>query len=90
MRNGAPINLSANEWNAFCERINEFRVYCGLPEYGAFIRVYSGNEISAKIVNHAAWAIEAMTSTAPDGVIAGDTITANFFNGLKNALNSIT
>lgn len=88
---GKAIALTAQEWTDFCSRINEFRVYTGFPEYGAFVSVSPGTTISAEIVDHAVWAISAMgpPTSAPSGVSSGDTITAGFFNGLKNALNSI-
>lgn len=86
---GGDISLSAGEWNAFCTRINEFREYKGLAQYGAFVTARQGAEISASIVNHAVWAIGAMVSGAYSlEVRSGDTITAGFFNGLKDYLNS--
>lgn len=88
---GEPINISASEWNSFCDNINEVREYMGYPSYGAFTTVRSGTTISAQIVNHAVWAIGAMKSTAMNyEVSSGDPVTASFFNGLKNILNSIT
>lgn len=84
------ISLSAGEWNAFCVRINEFREYKGLAQYGAFVTARPGTNISASIVNHAVWAIGAMVSGAYSlEVRPGDTITAGFFNGLKDYLNSV-
>lgn len=86
-----PIDISASEWSAFCTRINEFRDYVGLPQYGAFVAVKSGMDITATIVNHAVWAIQAMNSGAQSlEVDPGDIISASFFNGLKNYLNGIT
>lgn len=39
---GVAIKISAQEWNSFCDRINEFRVYKGLPmlimRYGLSVR----------------------------------------------------
>lgn len=87
---GEPISLSANEWNAFCDRINKFREYKDLPQYGAFVHVSRGDTITAATVNHTVWAIGAMKSSALQYEVSpGDTITASFFNGLKNALNSL-
>lgn len=84
------IGLSAGEWNAFCVRINEFRDYKGLSQYGAFVTARTGADISAATVNHAVWAIGAMNSGAYSlEVSPGDTITADFFNGLKNYLNAL-
>lgn len=89
---GQPINISASEWNSFCDNINEVREFAGLPVYGAgnFGNVAPGDVITAATVNHAAWAIGAMTDSSPGGVYAGDPISASFFNRLKDALNSIT
>lgn len=91
VRAGRPILLSAYEWNAFCNRINDFRVYSGLPEYGDFERMYSGDPISAGVVRHAVWAISAMDPPykPPASPGSGDPITASFFNDLMDSLNSI-
>lgn len=91
IQSGLAIRLSAYEWNAFCNRINDFREYTGLPAYGAFVRADPGDAISANICKHAVWAIQAMNppTSAPETPTAGDTITAEFFNRLKSSLNSI-
>lgn len=87
---GNPILLSANEWNAFCDRINEFREYKSLPQYGAFVQVKTGDAIAAATVNHAVWAVGSMNSAAMElAVKSGDAIAASFFNGLKDDLNGI-
>lgn len=88
---GQPIQITADEFNNFLDRINEFREYVGLPSYGAFERAYRGNKITANIVKHAVWAIGAMNppTSTPSSPSAGDMITASFFNGLQNSLNSI-
>lgn len=88
---GAAIQISAAEFRAFLDRINEFRVYTGLPEYGAFVYPSAGDVMTAVMMGHPVYAIRAMgpsiaTPTAP---FAGDPITAAFFNGLRNSLNSI-
>lgn len=87
---GGFIQISAAEWNAFCDRINEFRDYDGLPYY-RFSYVRSGDNISANIVNEAVDAISSIRSAwgVPSRVYRGDTITANFFLGLQDALNSV-
>lgn len=88
---GATISLSAAEFNAFLGRINDFRVYLGLPQYGAFQYAQSGGLITAAIVAQTIYAINAMNPpvSAPSVPAQGDTITASFFNGLAAALNSI-
>lgn len=89
IKSGGKIRLSADEWNAFCECINEFRVYDSLPEYN-FTTVYSGDKISAAIVNQARTAINAISTcgSVPSKVSTGDPITASFFLDLQDALNA--
>lgn len=87
---GAPIRVSASEWNAFCARINAFREYVGLARYGAFPTVRSGDAMTAAVFNHAVWAIGAMDSRAYSvEARAGDPITAKAFNDLKTYLNAL-
>lgn len=86
---GGPVRISAGEWNAFCARINEFRAYRGLSSYW-FTTVYSGNAISADVVNQAWNAISQMSGYLPAQAASGGQITASFFNGLASALNSIS
>lgn len=89
---GSSLSLTAYEWTMFCARINAFRSYKGLSQY-SFEGVISGvTEISASIVNAARTAISAMSPSValPASVSVGDDISAAFFNGLKNSLNSIT
>lgn len=88
IQSGAPIAISANEWNAFCNRINEFRQYKGFyTEY--FTTVYSGMPISAGIVNQARNAIYPMNYYVPYPAQTGDAITASFFQELQGALNAV-
>lgn len=88
---GRAIRLSAYEWNAFCNRVNDFRLYAGLPAYGDFIQAEVGGKISANICKHAVWAIQAMDPplSAPTAPVSGDPISASFFNRLRDSLNSI-
>lgn len=90
IKKGKPIALEADEWNAFCDRINEFREYQGLYAFG-YTEVESGDPISADIVNEAIDMISwlSITEDLPDKVESGDPITAVFFQDLVNALNSI-
>ena len=90
---GSSIKISAQEWNSFCDRINEFRVYKGLPKYGLFVTVSKGTPISVAIVNHARWAISVIPGcgSVPSEPVAGKTvITASFFSQLRTALNAVT
>lgn len=88
---GGKIGLTAVEWNDFCFRINEFRVYKDLSEC-SFTTVSSGTVISAAICNEAWTAINEITGhgTMPSKATVGGTITASFFTGLCDALNAIT
>lgn len=90
IKTGANISLTAQEWTDFCTRINEFRIYLDLSEY-TFITVSRGTKISANIVNQARTAISAIPDhgTLPSAAVSGGAITANFFNTLASALNSI-
>lgn len=87
---GGAVGLSALEWNDFCARINEFRVYAGLSEY-SFTVVSKGTAISASICNQARTAISAISGhgTLPSAAVSGGPMYASFFNGLKDALNAI-
>ena len=91
IRAGRPIKLSAYEWNQFCNRINDFRTYVGLPEYGAFERAYSGDPITAAMVADAVFAVRAMNppTAPPRSPSRGDPIRASLFLDLADALNSI-
>lgn len=91
VRSDGDIDISADEWNAFCERINEFRDYCGKRQY-SFTEVYRDDYISAAVVNQAVWAIQGMSPprSPPSQVTSRQSdVTAAFFNGLMYALNSI-
>ena len=91
IRAGRPVRISAYEWNRFCNRINDFRLYVGLPEYGAFERAYSGDPITAEIVEHAVYAIRAMNPpvSTPRAPARGDLMRASIFLDLMDSLNSI-
>lgn len=85
---GQDVNLTASEWNSFCDRINEFRDYKGQGSY-TFTSAYTGAEITASIVNQARSAIGQAGAAVPSLAVSGGTMTASFFNGLKDSLNSI-
>lgn len=82
----API--TAAEWNAFCERINAFRVYKSLSTY-SFTTVSSGTPMTLAIVNQAISAISAISGhgTIPT---ASNAISAYFWQGLESALNAVS
>lgn len=82
--------LTANEWNGFTARINEFRVYTGLSEY-SFTTVYAGGSLLASQLNQARTAISGISGhgTLPAATSSGSVPKASFINGLKDALNAI-
>jgi hypothetical protein len=91
------ITLTALEWNNFCDRINEFREYCGLSDY-SFTIVKSGDYIEADHVNKVVAALADMADNSEFSVsdfnsykvTANDTdITWKEYVGLMNLLNSI-
>lgn len=90
IQRGATINISANEWNSFCAKINEFRTYKGMRTY-YFSTVSRGTSISAYIVNEAWNAINQISGHGmlPSYAASGEAITAYFFTQLGNALNSV-
>lgn len=88
IQSGKSILLEAEEWNAFCERINEFRVWFGVDEYD-FTYVEPDDPITADIVNEARRALMTITADLPASVEVGDPITAQFFLDLRDALNAV-
>lgn len=88
---GSNINLTAAEWNSFCTRINQFRIYKNLANYN-FTTVVTGRDILASQVNEARTAIQQMVppTATPSAAIAGMNMMASFINGLSTSLNSIT
>ena len=90
IRSGREIRITADEWNDFCDRINEFREYVGLSAY-SFTTVRSGNPIKASYMRQAIIAINAIDGhgTLPASVYEGDQIKASFFTKLASALNAV-
>ena len=87
---GKPISISADEWKAFYDRIDAFRVYAGQGAWGLYKPVSKGTVISAAIVNEVRAAIGPITTAArPKYINPGDPITADYFNSLKDFLNSV-
>lgn len=87
---GKPVNISADEWKAFYDRIDAFRIYAGQGAWGLYKPVSKGTVISAAIVNEVRAAIGPITTAArPKYINPGDPITADYFNSLKDFLNSV-
>lgn len=88
---GIRTNLTtAQDWNDFCSRINEFRVYKKLGAY-PFTVVYSGNPMRASQINEVASAIRGMLPPLPpfSNVVSGEDAYASTLNRLRDSLNSI-
>lgn len=84
---GGNFSLTASEWNDFTARINQFRTYKGLGNYG-FSTAYSGNPFYAYMFNEARNAISSMASVMST-VSSNQDILANYLNSLRDSLNSI-
>lgn len=87
---GADFRLTASEWNAFCNRINDFRQYENLSGR-SFTSAYSGGTFYASIFNDARSAIANMSppNSVPYSVSSGDNVGAYMLNALRDSLNSI-
>lgn len=88
---GNRINMSARDWNDFCKRINEFRDYKQIGAYD-FTTAYTGDDMTASQVNEARSAISGISGhgSLPSSAVRGGTVTASFFNDLKDALNAVS
>lgn len=87
--------LTATEWNGFIDRIAQFMSYKGYSFSGGSsssdLYVVSNTEMDPDIVDVAGQLIDMLgpTVAVPDAPDSGSRIRASYFNGLKNALNSI-
>jgi hypothetical protein len=88
---GQPFNLTANEWNSFTSKINDFRNYKGLSNY-SFTAAVSGNPFTAAMYNQARLAIQGISGYGGyiPTVSSGQQITAYMLNILVSELNAIT
>ncbi|MER2090929.1 MAG: hypothetical protein ABS920_14415, partial [Sporosarcina sp.] len=84
---GQPYSLTAAEWNSFCTRINQFRIYKGHGNY-TFTPAANGQPMRALQINEARTAINTMTSI-PNTVTAGYDTSASYINNLRTLLESI-
>ena len=83
--NLAPV--TADDWNSFCFRINEFRLYKAMTEY-AFNPVSQGEGLSAAPVRQAISAISGI-SGAGSTPTAIEPLKASFWLQLASALNAV-
>lgn len=92
---GQPFsNLTASDWNALQDKVNEFRQYKStqavpLPSY-SFTRATSGGNFTYAMYNEMRNAIVDMTASIPPYRNKGDTILASDIRGLASALRGIT
>lgn len=100
---GANFNLTANEWNAFTGKINEFRTYYDATHPSSTIGQYSfttapfdsSRKFYGWMYNQAVTAINQMNppTTIPSDTAssksAGHLVYAKYFNDLRASLNSI-
>ena len=87
---GNTFSLTANEWNSFCTKINQFRQYKNKSTYN-FTTATSGGDFYAYMFNEARNAINEMSppTSVPSIKYSGDIIYANDLNRLRDSLNSI-
>lgn len=88
---GVPVMISAAEWKNFLTKINEVEQKVKGSQTTFDRRIYSGDDISATIVNVA---VNALNTMLPVGnkiatVSSGQSLSAAFFNGMKEKLNSL-
>lgn len=76
--------VSADEWNDFTTRVNEFRAYKELGDY-SFTQVKSGDAFNQKIYKQAVEAISDMAYVKPVEYV----LHPNIFTVLSDALNAI-
>ena len=84
------FNLTADEWNAFTEKVNEFRRYLGLTDR-SFSKAAAGEPFYADMYNSAGEAIRESGDygTYIPEVIPNQKITAYMLNALESELNAI-
>jgi len=90
---GKAINMTAAEFNRFIDHVYEMMEYAGVSDSSVPSDHYvtKGARMKAGDVKDIREIIAGMDPPqgVPAAVSAGDTITAAFFDGLKNSLNSI-
>lgn len=84
--------LTAKEWNAFVDRVEEFATYLGISISGiSACYVTAGSPMTHDEPEGIRQVIDALDppTAVPSAISSGSKITAAFINGLKNSLNSI-
>lgn len=84
-------DLTYLRWNAFVDRVNDFRVYKGLSTVNsaAYMTTYD-KQLTATRFNLVRLAIGSMYSTGITDRVAGDPVYGSYFITLRDSLNSIT
>lgn len=86
---GQPFILTADEWNTFCDMINQKRKVKGLNAW-RFTRVYKGNNVTASIFNDVRQSISGMGGrNLPATVSVDQNIEAYHLNALVDSFNAI-
>lgn len=80
--------MTANEWNNFLSRINQFRSYKGLSNYTGFSSIVSGSSCTAAVINQAVSAINAMGFSIAQMADKQD-VPASVFINMRDSLNSL-
>src|SRR5690606_24635098 len=88
---GSSYNLTAQEWNSFTNRINQFRNYKSMSSY-SFSTAQQNGLFLASFFNEARSAISGMSPSIslPQSKNSGDSVNASDLNRLVEALNSIS
>lgn len=93
---GSAVNVPAVEWNALCDKLNEFRAYKGLGSSSFTYVTANVTFISADIYNEVRNSLNSLSAYFTGGytipaakVSMVDSIYPTDFTRLKNALNSI-
>lgn len=87
---GANVMISATEWKNFLNKINEVEQKIKGSQTNFDRTMATGTPISAGIVNNAVVAINSMLSTGTMATVStGQSLSASFFNGMKDKLNSL-
>jgi hypothetical protein len=87
---GGVFNLTATEWNALQQNINDVRSYKGYSGY-SFTTAYRGNPVTAVMYNQCINAINTIHNSTLTvyQVSKGDTITAVAINRLRDLINEV-
>jgi hypothetical protein len=91
---GQDVNITAVEWQALTNKINEFRRYCGLTDFAFHTTAITGNDFTDDIYNDAQEAIQDILQFSVlietiESVTSRQPVTAYSLNIFREAINSI-